>query len=93
MLLIAEGAGRGRPRLWSLSAVPHLLRDTSQVKNLQLYGALERQISEATDATVVPAKKAAYADLAEKFRYADRRYKKESSCSGSSVTPVRMPHR
>jgi hypothetical protein len=34
------------------------LRDTNQAKNLQLYGALERQISEAIGATTVPAKKA-----------------------------------
>jgi hypothetical protein len=61
------------------------LRDTNQAKNLQLYGALERQISEEISATTVPAKKAEYADFAEKNQSADQRHTKASSCSGTSV--------
>jgi hypothetical protein len=51
----------------SMSAVvKQLFLETSHSENLQLYGALGRQIWDAVGALVVPAKKALYADLAEK---------------------------
>jgi hypothetical protein len=52
---------------------------------MQLYGVFERQIFEATGATVVLAKNAMYADFVENFRSTDQRHTKEFFCSGINV--------
>jgi hypothetical protein len=62
-LLIAKRAGCSLQE-----AMQRRFFGTSHAKNLQLYGALERQICVTVGSSTFPAKKAEYADLAENTR-------------------------
>ena len=67
LLLVAKRACvlMCNPLRASLSEVQHRSRSASQVKNLQLEGARDAQVSSAMGSTVRPQNLAAYVDLIE----------------------------